>query len=234
MKLAAKLEDLRKDYILKSETVRALRGVTFSIPQGDYVAIMGPSGSGKSTLLNLLGCLDRPTGGSLFLGDSDVSTMNDNQLSYIRASSIGFVFQSYNLIPVLTAIENVELPLLVNGVSGSDARRQAQAMLERVGLGARLEHHPNELSGGEQQRVTIARALVGEPAIVWADEPTGNLDVDTAGDILELLSEVHRQGQTIVMVTHDPEIGSMGDRLVSMQNGMIVSGGFPSVVGAEA
>ncbi len=223
-----------KTYRTTAVEVEALRGVDLDIEPGELLTVMGPSGNGKTTLLNCLSGLDTIDAGTVHIDGTEIHTLSDSVRTAHRATSMGFVFQSYNLIPVLTAAENVELPLLVNGVAAGEARHRSHEMLERVGLGPRVAHHPNELSGGEQQRVTIARALVGEPAIVWADEPTGNLDTDTAGDILDLLGQVHRQGQTIVMVTHDPDIGSMGDRLVFMQNGTIVSDGLPSVVGAEA
>ena len=181
MRLAAKLDQLRKDYVLKSETVRALRGVSFDIPEGDYVAIMGPSGSGKSTLLNLLGCLDRASGGALYLGEDDVSTMSDNQLSLMRATRIGFVFQSYNLIQQLTVVENIEVPLYYQGRLSRTDRQRCHELAELVGLADRMNHRPTQLSGGQQQRVAIARSLVNDPFFILADEATGNLDTATLG-----------------------------------------------------
>ena len=194
MRLAASVQELRKDYVLKGETVYALRGVTFDIPEGDYVAIMGPSGSGKSTLLNLLGCLDRPTSGQLFLGDDDVGQMSDDQLSHIRASRIGFVFQSYNLIAQLTVLENIEVPLYYMGRLGAPERERCHELAEMVGLSDRLKHRPVQLSGGQQQRVAIARSLVNDPYFILADEPTGNLDSVTADEILNLFHASQPRG----------------------------------------
>jgi len=223
MTLAARLENLRKDYVLKGETVRALQGVTFDIPEGDYVAIMGPSGSGKSTLLNLLGCLDRPTAGSYFLGDDDVSRMNDNQLSNIRASRIGFVFQSYNLIPQLTVVENIEVPLYYQGRLSSQARKRSRELAEMVSLGDRTRHRPTQLSGGQQQRVAIARSLVNDPYFILADEPTGNLDTHTAEEILSLFDKLNKSGKTIIMVTHEDEVAAHAKRIIRLRDGLIQS-----------
>jgi len=223
MTLAARLENLRKDYVLKGETVRALQGVTFDIPEGDYVAIMGPSGSGKSTLLNLLGCLDRPTAGSYFLGDDDVSRMNDNQLSNIRASRIGFVFQSYNLIPQLTVVENIEVPLYYQGRLSSQARKRSRELAEMVSLGDRTRHRPPQLSGGQQQRVAIARSLVNDPYFILADEPTGNLDTHTAEEILSLFDKLNKSGKTIIMVTHEDEVAAHAKRIIRLRDGLIQS-----------
>jgi putative ABC transport system ATP-binding protein len=212
-----------KTYRTPAVDVEALRSVDLDIEQGEMVMIMGPSGNGKTTLLNCLSGLDTINAGSVEIHGTDIHKLSDAKRTAHRANTMGFIFQSYNLIPVLNATENVELPLLVTGVSAKDARRQSVEMLERVGLADRVHHHPNQLSGGEQQRVTIARALVSNPAIVWADEPTGNLDSETASDILDLIHELHRAGQTIVMVTHDPVIGRMGDRLVILRNGEVFS-----------
>lgn len=221
MKLAAKLDELTKHYVLKSETVRALRGVTFEIPEGDYVAIMGPSGSGKSTLLNLLGCLDRPTSGSLFLGDADVARMNDNQLSYTRATRIGFVFQSYNLIQQLTVVENIEVPLYYQGRLSKSDRARCLELADLVGLGDRLSHRPAQLSGGQQQRVAIARSLVNDPYFILADEPTGNLDTATTDEILRLFDNLNQHGKTIIMVTHEDEVSRHAKRIIRLRDGLI-------------
>lgn len=223
MRLAAKLIELTKDYVLKGETVHALRGVSFEIPEGDYVAIMGPSGSGKSTLLNLLGCLDRPTSGSLFLGDEDVANMNDNQLSRIRASRIGFVFQSYNLIQQLTVVENIEVPLYYLGRLGREARKRCHELAGLVGLGDRLNHRPTQLSGGQQQRVAIARSLVNDPYFVLADEPTGNLDSATTEEILRLFENLNNMGKTIIMVTHENEVSAHSKRVIRLRDGLMQS-----------
>lgn len=220
---AAKLSGLHKHYVLKSETVKALRGVSFDIPEGDYVAIMGPSGSGKSTLLNLLGCLDRPTHGSLFLGDDDVSRMNDNQLSYIRASRIGFVFQSYNLIQQLTVVENIEVPLYYQGRLSRDDRARCRELAQMVGLGDRLGHRPSQLSGGQQQRVAIARSLVNDPYFILADEPTGNLDSATTEEILKLFEKLNDGGKTIIIVTHEDEVSMHARRIVRLRDGALQS-----------
>ena len=223
MRLACRLQDLRKDYVLKGETVRALRGVSLEVPEGDYVAIMGPSGSGKSTLLNLLGCLDKPTSGAYFLGEDDVSQMNDAQLSRIRASRIGFVFQSYNLIPQLTVVENIEVPLYYQRRVNRQTRRRCREMAEMVGLGDRLNHRPTQLSGGQQQRVAIARSLVNDPYFILADEATGNLDSSTAKEILQLFEGLNHEGRTIIMVTYEDDVAAHAKRIVRLRDGQVQS-----------
>ena len=221
MTFAARVNSLHKEYFLKGETVRALRGVTFDIPEGDYVAIMGPSGSGKSTLLNVLGCLDRPTRGSLYLGESDVSRMNDNALSSMRAANIGFVFQSYNLIQQLTVLENIEVPLAYCRRLNAAGRRRCRELADMVGLGDRLKHRPYQLSGGQQQRVAIARSLINDPYFILADEPTGNLDSKTTDEILSLFEELHEQGKTIILVTHEDEVAKHTQRIIRLYDGEI-------------
>ena len=223
MTFAAQLRDIRKDYVLKSETVRALRGVSFDIPAGDWVSIMGPSGSGKSTLLNLLGCLDKPTAGQFFLGQDDVARMTDDQLSYIRASRIGFVFQSYNLIQQYTVLENIEVPLLYQGRLTSSGRRRCRELAEMVGLGDRLGHRPSQLSGGQQQRVAVARSLVNDPYFILADEATGNLDSVTAEEILALLRRLNDEGRTIIMVTHEDDVAATAKRIIRLRDGLLQS-----------
>ena len=216
------IRDLGKAYLMGTVEVTALRGVTFAIEEGEYVAITGPSGSGKSTLLNLLGCLDTPTTGSYLLSGNDVSRQSDDALSDIRRDHIGFIFQSFNLIPRLTVLENIELPLFYAGLGGGECRRRAQGLAERVGLGHRTRHRPVELSGGERQRVAIARALVNEPDMVLADEPTGNLDTHTGKEIMGLLDEVWQQGATLVVVTHDPDVAARAARTVHLIDGELV------------
>jgi putative ABC transport system ATP-binding protein len=223
MTLAAEIIDLKKDYVLKGETVRALRGVSFTVPEGDYVAIMSPSGSGKSTLLNLLGCLDRPTSGVYRLGDDDVAQMTDDQLSTIRATRIGFVFQSYNLIPQLTVVENIEVPLYYQGRIGSASRRKSAELAQLVGLGDRLGHRPTQLSGGQQQRVAIARSLVNEPYFILADEATGNLVSVTTSEIMTLFEKLNDEGRTIIMVTHEDDVAAHAKRVVRLRDGLLQS-----------
>jgi len=218
---AAAIVDVRKDYVLEGGVVHALRGVTLDIPEGDFMAIMGASGSGKSTLLNLLGCLDRCTSGHYFLGGQDVSYLDDDQLSEIRSRHLGFVFQSYNLVPQLTVLENIELPLYYQGDFSRKGRQTCSDMAELVGLGNRLRHRPYQLSGGQQQRVAIARALVNDPRIILADEPTGNLDSATGEDIIRLLESLNESGKTIIMVTHEPDIAARAHRTVHMRDGLI-------------
>ena len=215
--------DVRKIYRTGAETVEALKGVSIAIGQGEFIAVMGPSGSGKTTFLNCFSGLDDIDGGTVMVEGKDIHRMKDATRSRYRAEKMGFIFQSFNLIPVFTAAENVELPVLLAGASPAEARRKADETLERVGLGERKNHRPNELSGGEQQRVTIARALAGEPAIVWADEPTGNLDTETAWTIMELLRDLNAEGLTIVLVTHDPAIGKTAGRMIRMRDGAIES-----------
>jgi putative ABC transport system ATP-binding protein len=220
---AARVEDLHKDYYLGAETVRALRGVSFEIPHGDFVAIMGPSGSGKSTLLNLLGCLDRPTSGKYFLGDDDVARLSDDDLSEIRAARIGFVFQAYNLIQQLSVLENIEVPLMYQRHRPADAHERCAELAALVGLEHRLGHRPSELSGGQQQRAAIARSLVNDPYFMLADEPTGNLDSVTANDILELLEKLNTEGKTIVIVTHEDDIAARAKRIIRLHDGRVKS-----------
>jgi len=222
---AIKFENVWKIYKLGTVEVAALRGLSIEIKRGEHLAMMGPSGSGKSTFLHLAGALDRPTRGRVLIEGRDPSKLNDDELSKLRNRYIGFVFQTFNLIPRLTALENVMLPLVVRGVDGSERRRRAIEALEQVGLGDRINHRPTELSGGEQQRVAIARAIVTRPRIVLADEPTGNLDSVSAKEIVKVLSRLNRElGITVVVVTHDPEVASAAQRVVKIRDGVIYEG----------
>jgi putative ABC transport system ATP-binding protein len=216
-------EGVQKVYRTGAGSVAALVDLDLRVRPGEFLAVMGPSGSGKTTLLNCLSGLDDINSGRVIVEGLDIHGLSDAKRTRHRAERMGFIFQAFNLIPVFTAAENVELPLLLAGISPSDARRRAEETLERVGLGDRKSHRPNELSGGEQQRVTIARALAGRPAIVWADEPTGNLDSETAASVMELLRELNAEGLTVVLVTHDPAIGSTAQKLIRMRDGAIES-----------
>jgi putative ABC transport system ATP-binding protein len=221
--LVIQIRELTRAYVMGAETVHALRGVTLEIRRNEYVAIMGPSGSGKSTLMNLIGCLDTPSTGEYWLNGQEVSRMPDDALARVRNREIGFVFQTFNLLPRASALANVELPLVYGGVSARQRRQRAETALRRVGLGDRMDHRPNELSGGQRQRVAIARALVNEPAILLADEPTGNLDSTTSEEIMRVFETLHGQGQTVIMVTHEAEIAAHAERIVVLRDGRIAS-----------
>jgi putative ABC transport system ATP-binding protein len=213
--------DLWKTYVMGDEEIHALKGVSISIERGEYVAIMGPSGSGKSTLMNLIGCLDTPSKGTYLLNGKEVSQMNDNELARIRNEEIGFVFQTFNLLPRATALHNVELPLVYAGIGKAERLAQAKAAIEKVELTHRMNHKPNELSGGQRQRVAIARALVNNPSILLADEPTGNLDSKTGVEIMGLFARLHQGGNTIILVTHEPDIAAYAHRVIAIRDGQV-------------
>lgn len=215
------LSDVTKSYHLGGETVHALAGLTLTIGPGEFTAIMGPSGSGKSTLMNILGCLDRPTSGSYMLDGQEVATLNDDQLATTRNKKIGFVFQSFNLLPRMSTLQNVALPMVYAGVAKKERIARAQQVLTMVGLEDRMNHQPNELSGGQRQRVAIARALVNDPTIIMADEPTGNLDTKSGDEVMAIFSELNSQGRTIILVTHEPEIAQYAQRIVHVRDGLI-------------
>ena len=215
------VEKLKKTYIMGTEKVHALQSITLDIHANEYVALMGPSGSGKSTLMNLLGCLDTPTAGKYLLNNTDVSDMEDGDLAEVRNKEIGFVFQTFNLLPRLTALDNVALPLVYAGISKSDRLEKARKALEAVGLSDRVDHKPNELSGGQRQRVAIARALVNDPAIILADEPTGNLDTKTSHEIMAIFEKIHDAGNTIIIVTHETDISEHAHRIIGLRDGLV-------------
>jgi putative ABC transport system ATP-binding protein len=218
-----RIRELSREYRMGEERILALQGVTLDVRRNEYVAIMGPSGSGKSTMMNVLGCLDTPTGGEYWLNGQEVSRLTDDELARVRNREIGFVFQTFNLLPRATALHNVELPLVYAGARARERRERAVAALERVGLANRLEHRPNELSGGQRQRVAIARALVNEPSILLADEPTGNLDSATSEEIMRVFGDLHADGQTVIMVTHEPDIAAHAERVVVLRDGRVES-----------
>lgn len=217
---AVSVQNVRKTYYI-GEPVHALDGVSLQLPRGSYTAVMGPSGSGKSTLMNLIGCLDTPTNGTVVINGRDVETLSQREQTRLRGDEIGFVFQTFNLMPRLTALENVALPMVARGVSRSERDDRAQTRLERVGLGERLAHRPNELSGGQRQRISIARALANNPALILADEPTGNLDTETGSSIMDLFADLHAEGNTILMVTHERRIAEHADRIIHLLDGTI-------------
>ena len=216
-------KDLAKTYIMGKEKVHALKSITVDIDKNEYVALMGPSGSGKSTLMNLLGCLDTPTSGTYILNGENVSDMVDDELAEIRNKEIGFVFQTFNLLPRLSALENVALPLVYGGLSKSKRIEKAEEALDKVGLSDRMDHKPNELSGGQRQRVAIARAIVNDPAIILADEPTGNLDTKTSIEIMSIFEKIHNLGNTIILVTHEPDIAVHASRIIRLRDGLVES-----------
>jgi putative ABC transport system ATP-binding protein len=221
--LVISLRGLTRDFPLGGQVVKVLKGIDLDIFRNEYVALMGPSGSGKSTLMNLIGCLDTPTSGNYILNNTDVSSLNDNELADIRNIEIGFVFQTFNLLPRSTALDNVALPLVYAGMSKADRIKRATEVLEMVGLSDRMDHRPNQLSGGQRQRVAVARALVNNPSIILADEPTGNLDSKTSLDIMGLFNEIHKAGNTIILVTHEEDIARHAHRIVRLRDGMIES-----------
>ena len=217
------IKGLKREFTVGTEIVKALKGVDVSVMKNEYLAMMGPSGSGKSTLMNLLGCLDTPTAGAYNLNGTDVSSLKDDDLAEIRNKEIGFIFQTFNLLPRLTALENVSLPLVYAGYNSEDRKIKAQDVLEKVGLGDRLDHRPNQLSGGQRQRVAVARALVNDPSIILADEPTGNLDSKTSLDIMRLFEEIHEMGNTLIVVTHEEEVASHAHRILRLRDGLVES-----------
>ena len=218
-----KITQIKRDFVLGNEIVYVLKGIDLEINKGEYVALMGPSGSGKSTLMNLLGCLDTPTSGNYILNGKDVSQMHDNELAEIRNKEIVFVFQTFNLLPRTTALDNVALPMIYAGYSKSERKERAIKVLQQVNLGDRMDHQPNQLSGGQRQRVAIARALVNSPSIILADEPTGNLDSKTSDEIMKLLEDIHQNGNTIILVTHEEDIAAHAKRIIRLRDGTIES-----------
>jgi putative ABC transport system ATP-binding protein len=214
---------IKRDFVLGNEIVYVLKGIDLEINKGEYVALMGPSGSGKSTLMNLLGCLDTPTSGSYILNGKDVSKMHDDELAEIRNKEIGFVFQTFNLLPRTTALDNVALPMIYAGYSKSDRTIRAEEVLKQVGLADRMDHQPNQLSGGQRQRVAVARALVNKPSIILADEPTGNLDSKTSEEIMKLFGDIHKLGNTVIVVTHEEEVAAYAHRVIRLRDGIIES-----------
>ena len=218
-----KITNIKRDFVLGQEIVYVLKGIDLQINKGEYVALMGPSGSGKSTLMNLLGCLDTPTSGSYILNNKDVSQMRDDELAEIRNKGIGFVFQTFNLLPRTTALDNVALPMIYAGFSKSERNKRATEVLTQVNLADRMDHQPNQLSGGQRQRVAIARALVNKPSIILADEPTGNLDSKTSVEIMKLFDDIHADGNTVILVTHEEEIAAYAHRIIRLRDGVIES-----------
>lgn len=223
MSRVIEIRNIIRDFPLGAETVHVLKGIDLDIERGEYVAIMGPSGSGKSTLMNILGCLDTPTGGSYILNGQDVSKMTDDELADIRNKEIGFVFQTFNLLPRTTALDNVALPMIYSGMSKADRVKRATKVLQDVGLADRMDHKPNQLSGGQRQRVAVGRALVNEPSIILADEPTGNLDSKTSLEIMQLFDDIHAAGNTVILVTHEEDVASHAHRIIRLRDGMVES-----------
>jgi putative ABC transport system ATP-binding protein len=217
------ITNIKRDFVLGNEIVYVLKGIDLEINKGEYVALMGPSGSGKSTLMNLLGCLDTPTSGSYILNGKDVSKMHDDELAEIRNKEIGFVFQTFNLLPRTTALDNVALPMVYAGFSKSERKVRAEEVLNQVGLSDRMDHQPNQLSGGQRQRVAVARALVNNPSIILADEPTGNLDSKTSEEIMKLFGDIHKLGNTVIVVTHEEEVAAYAHRIIRLRDGLIES-----------
>lgn len=217
------VKQLTRDFPLGQDIIKVLKGIDLDIEKGEYVALMGPSGSGKSTLMNLLGCLDTPTGGTYYLNSKDVSNMSDDELAEIRNKEIGFVFQTFNLLPRTTALDNVALPMIYAGKRKEECRKRAAEVLKEVGLGDRMDHHPSQLSGGQRQRVAVARAMVNKPSIILADEPTGNLDSKTSLDIMNLFNIIHSQGNTVILVTHEEDIAENAHRIIRLRDGLIES-----------
>ncbi|HMT76470.1 MAG TPA: ABC transporter ATP-binding protein [Saprospiraceae bacterium] len=215
------VEKLTKTYVMGAQPLHALREISFNIKKNEYVALMGPSGSGKSTLMNILGCLDSPTSGSYYLNQTNVSQMKDADLAMVRNKEIGFVFQTFNLLPRISALDNVAIPLIYAGITKKERLERAKHVLQMVGLADRMDHRPNELSGGQRQRVAIARAIVNNPAIILADEPTGNLDSKTSVEIMSIFSEIHRAGNTVILVTHEPDIAEYAHRIIRLKDGLI-------------
>jgi putative ABC transport system ATP-binding protein len=218
-----KITDIKRDFQLGNETVYVLKGINLEINKGEYVALMGPSGSGKSTLMNILGCLDTPTSGTYILNEKDVSQMHDDELAEIRNKEIGFVFQTFNLLPRTSALENVALPMVYAGYSKADRKIRATEVLTQVNLADRMDHQPNQLSGGQRQRVAIARAMVNKPSIILADEPTGNLDSKTSEEIMKLFGDIHKNGNTVILVTHEEEIAAYAHRVIRLRDGLVES-----------